>query len=743
MMVRIRRILLAYFAIAIVTSHPVFAQKSLTLDDIFDPQKKVNFNGVVPRIVWESDGESYLLSTSSRTLSNQARRGAPSGWTKVDVASSVSAPLNNSGKTKEALMAAGIKEAQAAQLATLVSATFNEDYTKALLEAEKEIYYYDLRANRVIKLTDTPDSEEEEESFSPNGKQVAFVRDNNLYVVDIDTQATRALTTDGNKTKLNGILDWVYEEEVYGRGMRKAYWWSPDSTRIAYLQLDDSQVPTFTVVDDVPQSQTVEVTAYPKVGDPNPIARLAIADVSGNEQKWVDLSAYDKGEFIITRVGWNPDGKHLLYQVQNRIQTWLDLNSADPSTDKTDRILREEGKAWVDVVELPVWLPDNTFVWQSDRTGRRHLYHYSAEGKLLGQITKGDWDVRQLYGASQNDTWIYFIASEHSPISNDLYRVRPDGTGFTRLSTEDANIRADFNPQFTSYIAFTSTILRPTQTRVYSADGKLIRVIEENNIAALAQYNLIKPEFMQVKTRDGFVMEAMMIKPAGFDPHKKYPVMSYTYSGPAAPSVRNQWSEARALWHQLLAQKGYIIWICDNRSGSDKGIESTATSYRNFGEGELRDLEDGVAYLKSLPFVDSERIGLWGWSFGGFMTSFALTHSKSFKIGIAGGLVSDWHNYDSIYTERYMGLPSDNKEGYEKSSVYKSAANLHGKLMILHGMIDDNVHIQNSVQFINALQLAGKDFQLMLYPQSRHGVVEPHRVKHMYALMTKFVLENL
>ncbi|MGH9914929.1 MAG: alpha/beta hydrolase family protein, partial [Pyrinomonadaceae bacterium] len=312
-----------------------------------------------------------------------------------------------------------------------------------------------------------------------------------------------------------------------------------------------------------------------------------------------------------------------------------------------------------------------------------------------------------------------------------------------RLSNETADTRADFNPQFTSYIAFTSTALQPTQTGLYSSDGKLVRVIEENHVPALAEYNLVKPEFMQVKTRDGFVMEAMMIKPLDFDPNKKYPVMSYTYSGPAAPSVRNSWTGTRSLWHQFLAQKGYIIWICDNRSASAKGMQSTYTSYRNFGEGELRDLEDGVTYLKSLPFVDSQRIGLWGWSFGGFMTSFALTHSQSFKIGIAGGLVSDWHNYDSIYTERYMALPSENKDGYEKSSVYKSAANLHGKLMILHGVIDDNVHIQNSIQFVNALQFAGKDFQLMLYPQSRHGVVEARRVKHMYTLMTKFVLENL
>jgi dipeptidyl-peptidase-4 len=279
--------------------------------------------------------------------------------------------------------------------------------------------------------------------------------------------------------------------------------------------------------------------------------------------------------------------------------------------------------------------------------------------------------------------------------------------------------------------------------RLLKADGSLARLINENKIDALKQYRLAKPEFLQVKTRDGFVMEAMMIKPPDFDPSKKYPVMSFTYSGPHAPQVRNGWGGQTYMWHQLLAQKGYIIWICDNRTASGKGVESAWPVYRNFGELELRDLEDGLSWLKSQPYVDGSRIGLWGWSYGGFMTSYALTHSNSFKIGIAGGSVTDWRLYDSIYTERYMGTPQNNPEGYIKSAPRLAAKDLNGKLLLIHGTMDDNVHMQNTIQFAYELQKAGKPFQLMLYPKSRHGVTDPYLVKHMRAMMTDFILANL
>jgi dipeptidyl-peptidase-4 len=271
----------------------------------------------------------------------------------------------------------------------------------------------------------------------------------------------------------------------------------------------------------------------------------------------------------------------------------------------------------------------------------------------------------------------------------------------------------------------------------------LEKVLNENKVDALSQYELGKANFLSVRTRDGFEMEAMMILPPEFDKNKKYPVLSYTYSGPHAPSVRNAWGGSRYMWHQMMAQKGYIIWICDNRTASGKGAESEQKVYQNFGELELKDLEEGFDYLRGLSFVDANRIGLWGWSYGGYMTSYALTHSKSFKIGIAGGTVGDWSLYDSIYTERYMKTPQNNPTGYEKSSVIKAAKNLNGKLLLIHGAMDDNVHMQNATQLIYELQKAGKQFDFMVYPTQRHGVVNPSQQKHMYQMMTDFITKNL
>jgi dipeptidyl-peptidase-4 len=395
------------------------------------------------------------------------------------------------------------------------------------------------------------------------------------------------------------------------------------------------------------------------------------------------------------------------------------------------------------VIDNPHWLKDGSFLWQSERNGWRHLYHYTQDGKLVRQVTDGKWEVRSLEGVDEDKGLVFITSTEHSHIAPQPYRIKLDGTGLIRLANAEGSHRMVLSPSHNHFIDFWSDLNTPTQTRLYDTEGKLVRVIEENKVEALKQYKFVRPELLQVKTRDGFVMEAMMIKPPDFDPKKKYPVMSFTYGGPHAPQVRNAWGGPTAVWYQSLAQKGYIIWICDNRTASGKGEESTWPVYRNFGELELRDIEDGLTWLKSQPYVDGSRIGISGWSYGGFMTSYALTHSKSFKIGIAGGTVSDWRDYDTIYTERYMGTPQNNPEGYKKSSPVHAARDLHGKLLLVHGAMDDNVHMQNTIQFVYELQKAGKQFELMVYPKSRHGVNDPLLVKHMRTMMTEFIVANL
>jgi dipeptidyl-peptidase-4 len=735
-MTRFKAFLLATVFLALATQ-PLKAQnKLLTIDDIFDPVKRVNFNGSTPTIRWLKDGNHYLFT-------NEAGRDLPR-LQKVNAATGEAVPFFDAAKMQAAFAALpGVSTQDARQLANRSNYNLNPAETAVLINWSNDLFYYEFGTDRAIRLTSNPE-EEVGEAFSPDGKMVSFVRESNLYVEDLSMQRReRALTRDGSAKTLNGRLDWVYQEELYGRGNFGAYWWSPDSTTIAFLQFDETPVPEFTVVDHIPYHQNVELTPYPKAGDPNPLVKLAVVNAAGGDIRWIDTFKYQPADLLISRVAWTPDSKKVVYQAQNREQTFLDVNFADARDGKSANIIHETSKAWVAINENPIWLKDGSFIWASERSGWEHLFHYSAEGKLLRQITDGKWEVRSIEGVDEANGFIYFTATEHSHIAAHGYRIKLDGSGLTRLTQSEGSHRVDLSPANNYFVDVWSDLNTPSQVRLHDASGKLVRVIAENKVDALKQYKLGSADLLQVKTRDGFLMEAMMIKPPDFDARKKYPVMSFTYSGPHAPQVRDGWGSTTYMFHQLLAQKGYIIWVCDNRTASGKGLESTWPVYKNFGELELRDLEDGLTWLKGQPYIDGTRIGIWGWSYGGFMTSYALTHSKSFKIGIAGGTVADWRNYDSIYTERYMQTPQNNPEGYKKSSPVHAAKDLHGKLLLIHGAIDDNVHMQNTMQFIFELQKAGKQFELMLYPKSRHGVTDPLLLKHMRQMMLDFIVANL
>jgi dipeptidyl-peptidase 4 len=736
-MIRLKAWLLVSVFVAVVSPTLNAQNKLLTIDDIFDPVKRINFNGTTPNIRWLKDGRHYLLTNESSS------RDVPR-IQKVDAATGEAVPFFDAAKMQAAFAALpGITAENARQLANRGNYDLNPAETGALINWSNDLFYYEFGSDRAIRLTNSPEEEVGEE-FSPDGRMVSFVRENNLYVEDLSMQRReRALTRDGSAKILNGRLDWVYQEELYGRGNFGAYWWSPDSTTIVFLRFDEHPVPEFTVIDHIPYDQNVELTPYPKAGDPNPIVKLGVVSAAGGEIRWVDTFKYQPSDLLISRVTWSPDSKNVVYQAQNREQTFLDVNFADARDGKSQNVIHEASKAWVAINENPIWLKDGSFIWASERSGWEHLYHYSADGKLLRQITDGNWEVRAIEGVDETNGFIYFTAMEHNPIAPHAYRIKLDGTGLTRLTMTEGTHRVDVSPAFNYFVDTWSDLNTPSQVRLYDTTGKLVRVVAENKVDALQQYKLGRAELLHVKTRDGFVMEAMMIKPPDFDPRKKYPVMSFTYSGPHAPQVRDAWGATTYMWHQLLAQKGYIIWVCDNRTASGKGLDSTWPVYKNFGELELRDLEDGLSWLKSQPYVDGSRIGLWGWSFGGFMTSYALTHSQSFKLGIAGGTVSDWRDYDSIYTERYMGTPQNNPEGYKRSAPRFAAKDLHGKLLLIHGAIDDNVHMQNTMQFVYELQKAGKPFELMLYPKSRHGVTDPLLVKHMRQMMTDFIVANL
>ncbi|CAN5583457.1 S9 family peptidase [soil metagenome] len=725
-MKKINWLFAAFFVISAATAQA--QQKLLTINDIFSPQ----LSGRLTPLQWNKDGS--LRQVKFGTSGAEVFR--------FNALTGEAVPFYDKSKLEAALVPLGIKAEQAKQLSSQPLQSLNSAENVAIIESDKDLYYYDLTSGAAKRLTNNAD-EELEADFSPDGKMVSFVRGNNLFVVDIASGKETQLTKDGGEKILNGYLDWVYEEELYGRGNKRGYWWSPDSNSIAFLQTDESPVPKFVLVNNIPTNQLIENTDYPQAGDPNPLVKLGFVNVRTAAPKFADTSKYKPEDFLIVRVSWMPDSRAIIYQAQNREQTFLDVNAADMDG-KTTTIFTEKSPAWVEVIDNPMFLKDGTAIWQSARSGFRHLYRYDNTGKLIKQITDGKWEVHDLYGVDEKNGFVYFSAAgERSWIADDIYRIKLDGTGLTRLSKEEGSHRASFSPDFSQYLDFWSNVNTPTQLRLFKSDGTLVKVLDENKVPALSEYKLGKPEFLNVKTRDGFTMEAMMIKPPDFDPTKKYPVMAYTYSGPHAPSVRNSWGGSRYLFHQLLAQKGYIIWICDNRTASGKGAESEWKVYKNFGELELRDLEDGFNYLKSQPYVDTDRIGMWGWSYGGYMTSYTMTHSNTLKMGIAGGLVGDWALYDSIYTERYMLTPQNNAEGYKKSSVIGAAKDLNGRLLIVHGIMDNNVHMQNALQLVYELQKAGKQFDFMVYPTQRHGVSNPLQVRHLYQMMSDYILKNL
>lgn len=716
-------------------------QRPLTLDDIFGPGGGARFNGkAVARLGWLDDP---WLDDTRYLWPNDDTNG--SSWLKVDATSGASEPFLDQDELAAAFSKVpGVSADDAKRASRRRPTDFNARRNGFLVTIADDLYYYDIPKTTARRLTQSP-AAKEEVTFSPDGKSVAFVSNDNLFVTGVAAPAVRPLTTDGSEQLLNGKLDWVYSEEIYGPGNHRAFWWSPDSSRIAFLQLDEKPVPQYTLLDDVPYRPIIKTSNYPKAGDPNPLVKLGVVSAVDGAIEWVDTSKYT--DFLIVDVGWTPDSRAVMYQVQNRQQKWLDVNLADRSMGATRTLFRETSETWVerwpDQSADPVWLKDGSFLWLSERSGWRHLYHYNPEGTLIRQVTEGEWEVRSVEGVDRAGEWIYFSGTERSVLNSDVYRVHLNGTGLQRISSSPGKHHALFNPARTLYLDSWNDATMPNQVRLHWSNGLEIRVVEANPVTALHEYKLSKPEFLQVPTRDGFTMEAMMIKPPDFDPLKRYPVYQYTYGGPHSQTVQNSWGRGGYMYHQLLAQRGVIVWMCDNRSASGKGAQSAWPLYKNFGELELGDVEDCLSWLKRQPYVDGSRIAIAGSSYGGFMTLYALTHASSFTMGIADLPVSDWRNYDSIYTERYMGLPEENPEGYRKSSPRFSAADLHGQLLLIQGAIDDNVHPQNTMQFAYELQKAGKMFQMMLYPKSGHGLTDPQLIRHEHELMLEFTMKQL
>jgi dipeptidyl aminopeptidase/acylaminoacyl peptidase len=528
----------------------------------------------------------------------------------------------------------------------------------------------------------------------------------------------------------------VYFEEVYNRNPH-AYWWSPDSARMAFLRFDDKPVPKFTLIDPLARQQKPEVTAYPRPGENNPVVKLGLVPVTGGEPVWADMSEYPEPARLVVRTDWLPDGQTVYCYVQDRAQTWLDFCSVG-ANGKLKVLFRETTKAWVDDPGPPTFLKDGSFLLASERTGWRHLYHYGADGKLKNAVTSGDWEVRKLHLADEEGGWVYFSGMRDNSLGANLYRVHLDGTGLERLTRGAGDHHVNLSPRGNLFLDTWSDPQTPVQVRLFRMNPALARTVDTNPVYVLEEYQRGTYERVSIKTADGFELEGSLLKPPTFDPKKKYPVWFMTYGGPHDPTIHDNWGRGR-LHDEMLAQMGFLVFRCDPRSASGKGACSTWTAYRKLGVQELKDIEEAITWLAKFPFVDASRIGMSGHSYGGFMTAYALTHSKLFAAGIAGSPVTDWHNYDSIYTERYMNTPKENPEGYKATSVVRAADNLSGKLLLIHGLMDDNVHAQNSLELLSALQKANKEVEVMFYPQDRHGVGN----RHSDRLMVEFMKRHL
>ena len=603
-----------------------------------------------------------------------------------------------------------------------------------------DYFLYDMSTKQLVKVLE----EVQEPTFSPDGKLIAFAKKNNMFVYDILSKSSIAITEDGKKnTIINGITDWVYEEEF---SFVRAFDWSADSKKIAYIKFDESEVPEFSMTmygkDLYP---TLNIFKYPKAGEKNSKVSLNLYDIISKTTKIVSLSNYK--DFYIARLKWTSDPNILSAQVLNRHQNQLDLLFIDSNSAAAKIVHSEKDKAYVDVHDNLTFLKDNSFVWTSEKDGYNHIYLLDKNGKLKNQVTTGNWDVTSFYGFDEKNSKIFYQSVESGSINRDIYAIGLDGKNKTRLTQESGTSAATFSPNYEFFInKFSNAITPPRFTLNESKAGKLVKEILNNNelSAKTATFNLPAKEFSEMKTIGGQTLNCWTIKPINFDPNKKYPVLMYQYSGPGSQQVNNEWTDTNDLWYFMLAQQGYVVVCVDGRGTGYKGAAFKKVTQMQLGKLEVEDQIDAAKTLATLPYIDKNRIGIWGWSYGGFMASNCLLKGADvFKMAIAVAPVTNWRFYDSIYTERYLTTPQENPSGYDDNSPINHVAKLKGNFLLIHGSGDDNVHVQNSMQMISALIQANKQFDSEIYPDNNHGIYGGYTRIQLYNKMTTFIKEKL
>ena len=597
-----------------------------------------------------------------------------------------------------------------------------------LLGGEKDLWWLDPQTGGLRRLTQDGEAKEVP-AFSPAGDRIAFVKKHDLYVVEVKSGAIRQLTHDGSDTIYNGRLDWVYEEEMANRSTARSFEWSPDGKRIAYLRLDDGPVPEYPITDYLSTHVSLERERFPQAGDPNPLPSLRVVAVDDPSAPPAALTPDPKQvEYLGPTFTWTPDNAAICFLALNRAQTDAAVHRWELQTGNDRVLFVEHDPYWVNSLDSPHFLKGGReFLWISERDGWQHAYLYTAGGKLVRQITRGAWMLDRpifeddpLFQLDPQENWLYFAAANPDPRERQLYRIHLDGSGMERITAEPGSHTLDLSPDGRFLVDGFSTPDTPPVARLLNSNGPVAATIDAP-ANHLGEYTLGQREYLELKAPDGATLYAQLLKPANFDPQRKYPVIVDVYGGPNVQLVQKRW-DAGSLYEQLLAQNGFLVWTLDNRGSWGRGHAWESVIFENMGKHELEDQVTGVEYLKSLPYVDASRIGIRGWSYGGYMTLYALTHAPEvFKCGAAGAPVTDWKFYDSIYTERYMRTPGENPAGYQTSSPLEAAANLKAQLLIIHGTSDDNVHLQNTINFLDALIRADKPYEFHLQPGQKHG----------------------
>jgi dipeptidyl-peptidase 4 len=722
--------------------HP---SKSLTVERIYSGP---SLSGHLTQgIEWSPDGKfiSYLQrdGSSVEMWTMDAAKGERKLLVKASVLEEVMQPRRTS-----AIQSTGLGRVQAENY------IWSPTGDALLFIGSSNLMLLDLKAmasKPIAVAADNAPQDIADPKFSPDGKWVSFVRDFNLWVASVATGDAKEVTSGGSEEILKGQLDWLYPEEL---DCQTAYWWSPDSSKIAYYQMDERPVTRYPILDmSSPLGETV-YTRFPQAGEANPIVRVGVVPAGGGETKWMDTGS-DTNVYL-PRVVWLPDSSRVAIERLNRAQTQLDLLFSSAATGSSQTILTDADRYWINLGDDLYFFSDNKrFLWTSERAGFRHYYLYDVSGKQLDQLTSGDWGITGNGGfgpgAESHPTvdeargFVYFFSNKDELRATQLYRLSLADKTITRITREDGTHGIVISPDASAYVDTYSNAMTPARQDLYRMDGKRAATINENKVSELGEYHLSPVEFVDIAADDGTKLCASIIRPPDFDASRKYPVLVNVYGGPGVQNVRNDWEGADFLWLEMMASKGYIIFSLDNRGSYYRGHAFETPIYHQLGKVELQDQLAGVRYLKSLAYVDASRIGIWGWSYGGTMTLNAMFNAPDvFKAGASIAPVSDWRLYDTAYTERYMGRPQDNPDGYRDHSPVNQAASLHGKLMIAHATGDDNVHFANTSLAINALVSAGKyPTTLMIFPGRGHGMSDAAARIQLFKGITDFLLNNL